>query len=55
MANLTDLVESLPNGLNTMIAEHGNNLSGGQKQRISIARTVCQRCNGSTFTAHINI
>jgi len=37
-ANLDELVASLPDGLDTMITEHGNNLSGGQRQRISIAR-----------------
>ncbi len=37
-ANLDDFIKSLPEGLNTMITEHGNNLSGGQRQRISIAR-----------------
>lgn len=39
-ANLTDLVESLPNGLDTMVGEHGGKLSGGQRQRISIARAL---------------
>ena len=37
-ANLYDFINSLPDKLYTMIAEHGNNLSGGQKQRIAIAR-----------------
>lgn len=37
-ANLEELIESLPNGLDTKITEHGRNLSGGQRQRISIAR-----------------
>lgn len=37
-ANLEELVSSLPEGLDTMITEHGSNLSGGQRQRISIAR-----------------
>lgn len=37
-ANLDELIASLPDGLDTIIQEHGNNLSGGQKQRISIAR-----------------
>lgn len=37
-ANLEELVASLPDGLDTLIQEHGGNLSGGQKQRISIAR-----------------
>ena len=33
-----ELIESLPEGLETKITEHGANLSGGQRQRISIAR-----------------
>ena len=37
-ANLEELIESLPEGLDTKITEHGKNLSGGQRQRISIAR-----------------
>lgn len=37
-ANLEELIESLPDGLDTKITEHGRNLSGGQRQRISIAR-----------------
>ena len=37
---LDDFVNSLPNGLETMIVESGANLSGGQKQRISIVRAL---------------
>lgn len=37
-ANLTDVVNRLPNGLDTQVMEHGSNLSGGQRQRVSIAR-----------------
>ena len=37
---LQDLVESLPDGLNTPLLENGANLSGGQRQRISIARAL---------------
>ncbi len=37
-ANLRELIESLPDGLDTKITEHGSNLSGGQRQRVSIAR-----------------
>ena len=39
-ANLRELVESLPHGLDTLISEHGGNLSGGQRQRVSIARAI---------------
>lgn len=39
-ANLRELVNSLPQGLDTMISEHGGNLSGGQRQRVSIARAI---------------
>lgn len=37
-ANLTEVIAQLPNGLDTVVMEHGSNLSGGQRQRISIAR-----------------
>ena len=37
---LEELVESLPEGLNSPILENGGNLSGGQRQRIAIARAL---------------
>jgi thiol reductant ABC exporter CydC subunit len=37
-AQLTDLVERLPDGLDTHLGEQGLRLSGGERQRLSIAR-----------------
>ena len=39
-ANLEDVIKKMPDGLDTMITEHGDNLSGGQKQRTAIARAM---------------
>ncbi|RZK43265.1 MAG: peptidase domain-containing ABC transporter [Pedobacter sp.] len=40
VANINDLIDGLPLGLNTKIGAEGNGISQGQKQRILIARAV---------------
>ncbi|MEU5841786.1 ABC transporter ATP-binding protein [Rhodococcus sp. NPDC047139] len=39
-ARLDALVESLPNGLDTVVGERGYRLSGGERQRLTIARLL---------------
>ncbi|MBF0136665.1 MAG: ABC transporter ATP-binding protein [Magnetococcales bacterium] len=39
-AEAWDFVQSLPEGLHTVIGERGSKLSGGQRQRIAIARAL---------------
>jgi subfamily B ATP-binding cassette protein MsbA len=40
VANLSDVVAEMPNGLDTLVGERGAMVSGGQRQRIAIARAV---------------
>ena len=39
-AQLKELVEGFPEGLNTRVGDAGNRLSGGQRQRLGIARAM---------------
>ena len=40
IAEISEFVNSLPDGWNTMVGEGGYRLSGGQRQRLAIARAV---------------
>jgi len=42
IAQLDDVVESLENGLDTVVGREGVKLSGGQRQRVAIARMVLE-------------
>ncbi|WP_336057237.1 ABCB family ABC transporter ATP-binding protein/permease [Nitratireductor sp. CH_MIT9313-5] len=40
LAQISDFIESLPHGYDSMVGERGLKLSGGEKQRVAIARTI---------------
>jgi len=40
LAQIDELVRTLPQGMRTMVGERGLKLSGGEKQRVAIARTI---------------
>ncbi|HEY4515512.1 MAG TPA: ABC transporter ATP-binding protein [Candidatus Paceibacterota bacterium] len=42
-AGISEFVESLPSGYDTMVGERGVLLSGGQRQRIALARVLSRR------------
>ena len=43
LAQIFDLVQSLPDGFDTIVGERGLKLSGGEKQRVAIARAVLKQ------------
>ncbi|MGW5112200.1 ABC transporter ATP-binding protein [Nocardia sp. NPDC004123] len=42
-ARLRELIESLPDGLDTVVGERGYRLSGGERQRLTIARLLLKQ------------
>lgn len=54
-AGFKEVLELMPEGLNTIMAQGGTNISGGQRQRLSLARTVTKEAKiyifDDTFSA----
>lgn len=44
-AGLSDFIDSLPEGLDTMIYDNGKNISGGEKSRLVIARGLLSKAS----------
>jgi ATP-binding cassette, subfamily B, bacterial len=56
-AQISSLVESLPQGLDTVVGDRGYRLSGGEKQRLAIARLMLKAPNVVVLdeaTAHLD-
>lgn len=43
MTNLTEVINKLPDGVDTILTESGMNLSKGQRQRIALARVILKK------------
>ena len=57
-AHLSDLLERLPEGLDTRVGEHGMSLSGGEAQRVAIARAFLKKADILILdepTAHVDL
>lgn len=40
LSHLDEFIDTLPDGINTIVGERGSSLSGGQRQRVAIARAL---------------
>lgn len=49
IAQLSNSVKQMENGLDTIVGRHGIRLSGGQRQRLSIARMIVSKANVIIF------
>ena len=43
IAQATEFIDKMPDGMDTMVAQGGTSVSGGQKQRLSIARALVKK------------
>lgn len=51
ISGATDLIESLPGGLEAQVGQRGHRLSGGQRQRVAIARALLKILGGASILA----
>ena len=57
-ANITQFIQSLPHGFDTLIGESGGTVSSGQAQRIAIARAIYKKAHIVVFdepTANLDV
>ena len=54
LAQCDDIIEKLPNGIDTIIGSKGIYLSGGEQQRIAIARTILKDSKFSSYNKYKN-
>lgn len=45
LAKCDDFINKIPEGIDSILDEKGENLSGGQKQRVAVARAVIKRAD----------